>query len=337
MRSNKFAQVVDQIKNAVIATSTDPNINDADLRNVLGFLTKVVQVIDQSFQDVYTLAIELAYLDPNDVGAERVRRLQKELDLLLATSHYRESLEICSRLKHLKLRFEQYILPTISHLQTQTDWRQLFWLIEDREGRIIQLVEGAADELRRELQRARAGDVSTVNRAARKLADELRPLLAELREMTNEILGLSGPRGFLELTRDRSELSRAASIVVNHGAINMARDIFNVERAGAVGPHSSATNTTFIEQHSDPLAGADLAVLSAELARLKATMQMDAKRTEHYAALAAVSEAEDAAKIGDKTSVATKLKAAGTWAFDVATKIGVSVAAKAIQVAMGIP
>lgn len=48
----------------MLQTSTDLGVNDTDLRDILAFLTKVVQVVDQSFQDVYTLAIELAYVGP---------------------------------------------------------------------------------------------------------------------------------------------------------------------------------------------------------------------------------------------------------------------------------
>jgi len=337
MRRSDFEQVVEQIKAAVLETSTSQSVNDTDLRDVLAFLTKVVQVVDQSFQDVYTLAIELAYLGPGDVGTERMRRLQMDLELLMATSHYRESLEICSRLKHLKKRFEDYVRPAIRHLPGQTDWRQLFWLIEDREGLIVRLVEGSARDLQHELGRVRDGDLKEVNRTARALADQLRPLLLELREMTNQVLGLSGHPGFLELTRDRTELSRAASLIVNHGAIHVARDTYNVERAGAVGPNATATNTTFIENRGNPFDGVDLAALVSELARLKTAMQAEANSTAHYTALAAVSEAEDAAKQRDTSTLVSKLKAAGSWAFDTATKIGVSVAAKAIQVAIGLP
>ena len=117
----------------------------------------------------------------------------------------------------------------------------------------------------------------------------------------------------------------------------MTRDTYNVGRAGAVGPGATASNTTFIESRASPLEGIDLAMLSVELAQLKLAMQAAASSTAHYAALTAISEAEDAAMKNDTSTVASRLKAAGSWAFDTATKIGVSVASKAIQVAVGLP
>lgn len=336
MESAGFKEVVQELKEAVVEASANSQVDDADLRDILAFLTKVVQVVDQSFQDVYTLAVELAYLREEDLSSERFRRLRMELELLMASSHYRESLEICSRLKHLKTRFNDYIRPAISQLPGEASWQQLFWLIEDREGRVIRLVENTARELRDALERIEGGDLRRVCDSARKLADDLRPLLSELRELTNQILGLSGRVGFLELTRNRSKLGRAVSMIINAGGIHMARDVYTVDKAGAVGPKATAINTTFIEGAGDALGGVDLVTLVAQLAELRSAMQLGAAGSAEYAALAAISEAEDAAKQNDKPTVVAKLKAAGQWAFDTATKIGVTVAAKAIETSMGL-
>jgi hypothetical protein len=90
---NDLVRVVDQIRKVVVAVSNDRGAPDDDLRAILAFLVRVTQVIEQSFQDVYTLAVELAYLDPED-DPNMLRRLRKEVGLLTARSHYRDSLEI---------------------------------------------------------------------------------------------------------------------------------------------------------------------------------------------------------------------------------------------------
>ncbi|MBB3133627.1 hypothetical protein FHS26_001340 [Rhizobium pisi] len=116
----------------------------------------------------------------------------------------------------------------------------------------------------------------------------------------------------------------------------MARDTFIVGRAGAVGPNASATHTTFNENYGTMLQGIEMAPLAEDLATLKQNMAGQATTTEQFNAIAAVSAAEDAARSGDETTVVEKLKAAGTWALDVATKIGVAVATEAIKKASGL-
>jgi hypothetical protein len=65
-------------------------------------------------------------------------------------------------------------------------------------------------------------------------------------------------------------------------------------------------------------------------------MKSEAEDTGHYEAIAAISAAEDAAKNGDQTTTLAKLRAAGSWALDVATKIGVSIASEALKKAIGL-
>src|SRR5262245_54009031 len=89
-----------QVKDMVRTVIADPGIGDPELRRVLRFLTKVVQVVDQSFQDVLALLYEFKYVTVADVQTEKVSDLRKELDLLRARSRYRDAEEICSRLHH---------------------------------------------------------------------------------------------------------------------------------------------------------------------------------------------------------------------------------------------
>lgn len=115
----------------------------------------------------------------------------------------------------------------------------------------------------------------------------------------------------------------------------MSGDTFITSKAGAVGPYSTAINTSFVE--TAPTAeGIDLAVLADELSRLKVVMKDGADGTRHLESVVAVSSAEDAARNGDSATTMAKLRTAGTWAWDTATKIGVSVAAEAIKRSLGL-
>ena len=81
----------------------------------------------------------------------------------------------------------------------------------------------------------------------------------------------------------------------------------------------------------------DLVALSRELRTLKAHLQVEAKETAHYQSLSSIAAAEDSAKANDESNTLKHLKAAGKWTLDAATKIGTSVAAKAIEGMLNLP
>ena len=64
-------------------------------------------------------------------------------------------------------------------------------------------------------------------------------------------------------------------------------------------------------------------------------MQQEASSADEFQALTNVVGAQEAAEKGDGPTALERLKAAGQWGLDVATKIGVPVAVKAIQGMMG--
>jgi uncharacterized protein YjbI with pentapeptide repeats len=85
-------------------------------------------------------------------------------------------------------------------------------------------------------------------------------------------------------------------------------------------------------------AGMDPLQLAQELAPLRAALKQETEGTaEQDEAIGAVAAAEKAADQGDGPTALRHLKAAGKWTLGVAEKIGVTLAAKAIESAMGIP
>ena len=77
-------------------------------------------------------------------------------------------------------------------------------------------------------------------------------------------------------------------------------------------------------------------VLGQELAALAETLNERAQTSDQIATAKHVTEAGKAEQNGDQRTVVNKLKAAGAWAFDVATEIGKEVAAKAISSQLGL-
>lgn len=104
---------------------------------------------------------------------------------------------------------------------------------------------------------------------------------------------------------------------------------------GAMGDNASADNSTFSQHVGVQFSEQEMAELAGELESLKKALIQDAS-TESLSAAAAVSEAQESAEAKDGAKLSSALKKAGKWAFDVATKIGVTVAAAAIKKAAGL-
>ena len=79
----------------------------------------------------------------------------------------------------------------------------------------------------------------------------------------------------------------------------------------------------------------DLAALAEELAKLRNDMSKEATEPNHFTAMSEVNEAEKAAKNGDGPNALQHLKGAGTWVWDVATKVGIGVVTAAAKSTLG--
>lgn len=112
-------------------------------------------------------------------------------------------------------------------------------------------------------------------------------------------------------------------------------DNYSAGQAGAMGPHSKASNMTFQQIWQQSQSDIDLGRLSSELATLRKAMRKEAEEPSHDKAVAEIGSAEEAAQKGEGPVVLQHLKNAGQWALDVATKIGVSVASEALKKSLG--
>lgn len=114
-------------------------------------------------------------------------------------------------------------------------------------------------------------------------------------------------------------------------------DQYNITgQAGAVGPSSKAENNTFNQVLQQAAANLDLPALAAELAILRKSLRAQATDFDHDQAIVSIGAAENSAMKQDGEGALKHLKSAGKWAFDMATEIGTSVAAQAIQKAIGL-
>jgi len=131
----------------------------------------------------------------------------------------------------------------------------------------------------------------------------------------------------------------AQSVIVAEEVI-MSNDKYEIHGgAGAVGPNATAHNVNIVnyQQAWDGLKGQiDVAALSTQLVQLVGELRNRAQNPEEFRALAEVASASEAAKVDDGSKALQHLKSAGTWALGIAEKVGVSLAAKAIQSAIGL-
>jgi hypothetical protein len=120
---------------------------------------------------------------------------------------------------------------------------------------------------------------------------------------------------------------------------NIVSEQYNVSgQAGAVGSNAHAHDMTFNQQIGSQIEKTvDLEQLANELATLRQAMIKESKEVGHSIAVGEIAKAEQAATSKDATKVVEYLKAAGQWALDIASKVGVPIAIEALKRAMGIP
>jgi hypothetical protein len=150
---------------------------------------------------------------------------------------------------------------------------------------------------------------------------------------------------------DQSEVKRYAQLLIQEASptgtySDEARQIFVKElvmgdkyqagQAGAMGPHSTASHMNFSQLWTSTANTLDINVLAKELSILRDAMKRESSVPEHDEAVGEIAKAERAAKDGNGPKALEKLSAAGKWAFDVATKIGTTVAAAAIKFSLGL-
>ena len=101
--------------------------------------------------------------------------------------------------------------------------------------------------------------------------------------------------------------------------------------------HTVTTGDLVFQQSWNEAAGSiDLPKLADDLTKLRAAMQQEASVTEQLEATVNVSRAAEAAKEGNGPKALEYLKAAGKWAIDTATKLGIDVASDALTKAIGV-
>lgn len=128
------------------------------------------------------------------------------------------------------------------------------------------------------------------------------------------------------------ELSTAkAGTTTIYGGVHMG-DRYNVGQAGAVGRNAKAQHMSF--QQVWTTLDIDVDKLADELGQLRAAIRSAGDSVEHDVAAGQIAAAEQAARSKDGGKALSLLKGTGKWVFEIANRIGASVAADVITAAM---
>jgi len=192
-------ELAEQLHGMTESAVADTRIVDEDVVRILRFIGSVVAVVAQAFDEVLGTLIEVSYLRPEHLREPRRSELLADLDRVMQRSRYRDAEEICSRLHHLSEHYEAVIKPKLGGLADESSWGEVFWLLQEHEGRIISMVQSRIWELHRQLEAASAGDVPKIRDQATAARREIDGMLVQLWELRNRILGVSGDVGLLEL------------------------------------------------------------------------------------------------------------------------------------------
>jgi hypothetical protein len=169
------------------------------------------------------------------------------------------------------------------------------------------LKPGERDSIIRELEKVPCGG---------KIIKQLRELTDDSRGKSRGVTNISGGNNFWGTTTMRDQ---------------------NTVGQGVAGANAHVHDFTFQQIWNSVAKDIDIAKLADDLSKLRGAMRKEATDDpEQDVAIGEVAAAEAAAKRNDGPTALQRLKAAGKWALDVATKIGTPVAIAALKAALGL-
>lgn len=170
------------------------------------------------------------------------------------------------------------------------------------------------------------------------LGDTLKDSIALRHEVRDGVRSSPVFASVLERMDDQNANSVATTIIHQQyiEGLHMG-DKTIIGQAGVVGDYAKVGDITQVQHiwHANQV-DFPFAVLTSELSALRIEMRKEAKESSHDKAVVAVGEAEEAARKSDGPTLVEHLRKAGAWALEIAKKVCLNVATKAIEKSMGI-
>jgi hypothetical protein len=246
------SDLINQLKLMTQAVIDSANIDVTDSRKVLRFISKLTQVINQAFNNIYPILIEVSLLRDSDLGSNKIQDLRREVKLLSARDYYRNVELICGQLNELQAQYQANIEPIIGHFTSdqKKQFREVLYLLDQHEGYLINMVSNMIYEIDTKLdgldQKQSVADVVSF---ASEHAKEFKKSLNELNLLSNKILGISGKEGLLELL-STDKIGDAKNVVNNitlSNEIVMGDKFSNISNATINNRSTVNNNPTTVE------------------------------------------------------------------------------------------
>jgi Effector-associated domain 11 len=218
------SDLINQLKLMTQAVIDSANIDVTDSRKVLRFISKLTQVINQAFNNIFPILIEVSLLRDSDLGSDKIQELRREVKLLTSRDYYRDVQLICGQLNELQAQYRDNIEPIINNFTAvqKNEFREVFYLIDQHEGYLIRIVNNMTFDIDRQLDDlAQTQSVDKLVTFASEQAQIFKQSINELNLLGNKILGVSGKEGLLELL-STDKLSDAKNVIHN---ITLANEI----------------------------------------------------------------------------------------------------------------
>jgi Effector-associated domain 11 len=218
------SDLINQLKLMTQAVIDSANIDVTDSRKVLRFISKLTQVINQAFNNIYPILIEVSLLRESDLGSDKIQELRREVKLLTSRDYYRDVQLICGQLNELQGQYRDNIEPIINNFTAnqKNEFKEVFYLIDQHEGYLIRIVNDMTYEIDQKLDNLnRTHSVDDLVSFASEQAQIFKQSINELNLLGNKILGVSGKEGLLELL-STDKLSDAKTVIHN---ITLANEI----------------------------------------------------------------------------------------------------------------
>lgn len=199
----QLLSVVRRLERMADSATADRTLDGAGRRRALGFVTGIVQVLDEALVHVYLRLQACRYLEAGDVRPDQLAAIKRELDVEADSSSSAEVQHITRRLGELKEQYEQNMRADVGD---DDAWRGAEYMLDDRSGQLIQVLGGAVAPLISRLESA-AGDeeLTAIRRTASEKAEALRHVINALQSFRSRLLGLSDDDGYFQQTEDREE------------------------------------------------------------------------------------------------------------------------------------
>lgn len=208
MSTETIGPLVIQLQRMLLEASQSQNINKDEMTRLLRFVKRVADVVRQAFDNIYSLLIEIKYLRPSDLNSDKIRKLQRELDMLVSRDYFHNVELICGQLRVLSDQYREQIFPIIETKLSakRNEFQELFYMLDQYEGYLIGIFRNMTNEIALKLESvADEQGLNDLNKLAAETARSMNQWLIELNNMSNSILGISGKAGFLELTETQPE------------------------------------------------------------------------------------------------------------------------------------